>query len=100
MAVLDKRMMGKRECVEGLAFKTRNTEGERILEFGDAVEMVMCGTRAQAGCEDSSCTGIPAGEIGIWREAYYGRRSETCVQDSKTVRKGTSGCSWSALFEG
>ena len=28
----------------GMGFGTRNAEGERILEFGDAVGMVVCNT--------------------------------------------------------
>ena len=28
----------------GMGFGTRHTEGERILEFGDAVDMVVCNT--------------------------------------------------------
>ena len=33
----------------GIGFGTRNVEGERILEFGDAVGMVVCNTFFQEG---------------------------------------------------
>ena len=37
MAMLDEMQMG-------MGFGTRNAEGERILEVGDAVGMVVCNT--------------------------------------------------------
>ena len=35
---------GYRGAHGGMGFGTRNAEGERILEFGDAVGMVVCNT--------------------------------------------------------
>ena len=40
---------------------TRNTEGERILEFGDAVGMVVCNTFFKK--EDSKLISLP-----VWRQ--------------------------------
>ena len=46
----------------GMGFGTRNTEGERILEFGDAVGMVVCNTFIRK--EDSKL----ASYLPVWRQ--------------------------------
>ena len=58
----------------GMGFSTRNAEGEGILEFGDAVGMVVCNTFFKK--EDSKLTTNQSGDIESMIDYLMVRKTE------------------------
>ena len=54
MGILLAVVMGMRVCICGYGFGPRSVDGERILEFGDAMEMVVCHTQIKRNAEWSN----------------------------------------------
>ena len=67
-----------------MGFGTRNAEGERILEFGDAVGMVVCNTFFKK--EDSKLITYQSGENRIMIDHLIVRKTDRClVKDVKVI---------------
>ena len=59
------------------AFGTRNAEGERILEFGDAVGMVVCNTLFKK--EDSKLITYQSGDNRSMIDYLMVRKTDRCL---------------------
>ena len=68
----------------GMGFGTRNAEGERILEFGDAVGMVVCNTFFKK--EDSKLITYPSGDNRSMIDYLMVRKTDCCLV--KDVKEG------------
>ena len=70
----------------GMRFGTRNADGERILEFGDAVGMVMCNTFFKK--EDSKLITYQSGDNRSMLDYLMVRKTDRClVKDGKVIFK-------------
>ena len=68
----------------GMGFGTRNAEGERILEFGDALGMVVCNTFFKK--EDSKLITYQSGDNRSMIEYLMVRKTDCClVKDVKVI---------------
>ena len=68
----------------GMRFGTRNAEGERILEFGDAVGMVVCHTFFKK--EDSKIIAYQSGDNRSMIDYLMVRKADRClVKDVKVI---------------
>ena len=68
----------------GVGFGTRNAEGERILEFGDAVGMVVCNTFFKK--EDSKLITYQSGDNRSMIDYLMVRKTDRClVKDVKVI---------------
>ena len=68
----------------GMGFGTRNAEGERILEFGDAVGMVVCNTFFYK--EDSKLITYQSGDNRSMIDYLMVRKTDRClVKDVKVI---------------
>ena len=68
----------------GMGFGTRNAEGERILEFGDAVGMVVCNTFFKK--EDSKLITYQSGDNRSMIDYLMVRKTDRClVKDVKVI---------------
>ena len=68
----------------GMGFGTRNAEGERILEFGDAVGMVVCNTLFKK--EDSKLITYQSGDNRSMINYLMVRKTDRClVKDVKVI---------------
>ena len=68
----------------GMGFGTRNAEGERILEFGDAVGMVVCNTFFRK--EDSKLITDQSGDNRSMIDYLMVRKTDRClVKDVKVI---------------
>ena len=68
----------------GMGFRTRNAEGERILEFGDAVDMVVCNTFFKK--EDSKLITYQSGDNRSMIDYLMVRKTDRClVKDVKVI---------------
>ena len=61
----------------GMGFGTRNAEGERILEFGDAVDMVVCNTFLKK--EDSKLITYQSGDNRSMIDYLMVRKADRCL---------------------
>ena len=68
----------------GMGFGTRNAEGERILEFGDAVGMVVCNTFFKK--EDSKLINYQSGDNRSMIDYLMVKKTDRClVKDVKVI---------------
>ena len=68
----------------GMGFGTRNAEGERILEFGDAVGMVVCNTFFKK--EDTKLITYQSGDYRSMIDYLMVRKTDRClVKDVKVI---------------
>ena len=68
----------------GMGFGTRNAEGERILEFGDAVGMVVCNTFFKK--EDTNLITYQSGDNRSMIDYLMFRKTDRClVKDVKVI---------------
>ena len=68
----------------GMGLGTRNGEGERILEFGDAVGMVVCNTFFKK--EDSKLITYQSGDNRSIIDYLMVRKTDSClVKDVKVI---------------
>ena len=69
---------------DDMRFCTRHAEGERILEFGDAVGMVVCNTFFKK--EDSMLIAYKSGDTRIMIDYLLVRKTDRCiVKDVKVI---------------